>query len=112
MQYVAARKNPHGWDSLPSMWPKYGSNSANAAFADLATLHQEDSSSALWVVQHSSLPSAGNTVVHKVCCLEPSRCSSACKYWVLREKLQNKHKISKYNYIYFFISTISMEKVN
>lgn len=59
----------------------------------------------------SGLPSAGSTAVHRVCCLEPSLCSSACKYWVLHEKLQNKHRISRYYYIYFFICTVSVEKI-
>lgn len=81
---------------LPIVWPvTVWEQQLTADFTDLMKIQNSDFSTPSRTPR-TCLPSAGNSGGHKACCRGPSLCSSACKCWVLHEKLQNKQKASKY----------------
>lgn len=90
-----------------------GVGSTVSRWPDTSPRSPEHCPSALCNHTALGLPDAGNTVAHKACCPELFLCSSACKCWVLHEKLQNKGKYPNItiNYLLFHFSR-SMEKVN
>ena len=86
----AAEKPP------PIVWPiTVRERQLTADFTDLMKIQNSDFSTPSRTPR-TCLPSAGNSGGHKACCRGPSLCSSACKCWVLHEKLQNKQKASKH----------------